>query len=136
MSSRNRWGIDGAARVGVAVDRALIYGKVGVATGRFDFSSSFAQNDGSFISFQSGSSTLTGVVLGAGIEYAFATNWSAKLEYDRTDYLARSVSFVSVDNLGDVNFSNSNETATTNIVKAGINYRFFAGGPGVVVAKY
>jgi opacity protein-like surface antigen len=38
-----------------------------------------------------GGTNLTGLLLGGGIEYAFAPNWSAKLEYDHIGYLSRNV---------------------------------------------
>jgi opacity protein-like surface antigen len=60
------------------------------------------------------------------VEYAFAPNWSAKLEYDRVGYLSRNI------DLG-ANGSN-NQSVTTNTVKAGVNYKFF-GPSAVVVAK-
>jgi len=69
---------------------------------------------------------LTGLLLGLGVEYAFAPNWSAKLEYDHVGYLSRNI------DLG-ANGSN-NQSVTTNTVKAGVNYKFF-GPSAVVVAK-
>jgi len=92
-TSANRWSADVAIRAGVAIGRALIYGKAGVASGRFDFAENLAVNDGSFSNFQNGSANLTGLVFGAGLEYAFAANWSAKFEFDRTDYLSPNVQF-------------------------------------------
>jgi outer membrane immunogenic protein len=62
---------------------------------------------------------------GGGIEYAFAPDWSAKLEYDHTGYLSRHV---------ELGIETNNESATTNTVKAGINYKFF-GSAGVVAAR-
>ena len=136
FSSRNRWDVDVAARAGLAVGRALIYGKVGVASGRFEFSENFAFNNGSFSSFQDGSATLTGVLFAAGIEYAFAPNWSAKLEYNRIDYLTPAVQLVSgFSGAGGTNVSSNTETAVINVAKLGINYHFFA-GLGPVTAKY
>jgi outer membrane immunogenic protein len=120
-SDRNRWSADLAARGGIAFDRALLYGKAGVAAGRFDF---FDASNG-VTDFQGGA-TLTGLLLGLGAEYTFAPNWSAKLEYDHAGYLSRKVDLTP-------QFSTS-ESATTNTVKAGINYKFF-GPSGVVVAK-
>jgi outer membrane immunogenic protein len=120
-SDRNSWSADLAARTGVAFDRALLYGKAGVAAGRFNFFETNNQNFGVLL----GSTTLTGLLLGTGIEYAFAPDWSAKLEYDHTGYLSRHV---------DLGIETNNESATTETVKAGINYKFF-GPSGVVVAK-
>jgi outer membrane immunogenic protein len=120
-SDRNRWTADIAARGGIAFDRALLYGKVGAAAGRFDFFTS--DNAGNFLQ---GGTTLTGLLLGLGVEYGFAPNWSAKLEYNHVGYLSRNVS------LGLVNTS---ESAITNTVKAGINYKFFGPSGFVVSAR-
>jgi outer membrane immunogenic protein len=68
---------------------------------------------------------LTGLLLGLGVEYAFAPSWSVKLEYNHIGYLARNVP------LGTFNTS---ESVTTNTVKGGINYKFY-GPSAVVVAK-
>ncbi len=127
-SNRNAWSADLAARGGIAFDRALLYGKAGVAAGRFVFSEANSLN---IFGVLQGSTTLTGLLLGTGIEYAFAPNWSAKLEYDHTGYLSRHV---------DLGIITSNQSATTNTVKAGINYKFygplgFFSSSGVVVAR-
>ncbi len=129
-SDTSRWTADIAARTAITFDRALLYGKAGVAGGRFDF---FAvDNKGVFLQ---GGATLTGLLLGLGIEYAFAPNWSAKLEYDHVGYLSRDINLgaqASTNNLGAQ--ASTNESVTTNTVKAGINYKFF-GPSGVVVTK-
>ena len=75
-------------RAGLAFDRALVYGKTGIAEGRFAFSEADI-----FGPFASGATTLTGVLLGVGLEYGFAPNWSAKLEYDHIEYAGRTVHF-------------------------------------------
>ena len=125
-SDRSRWSADLAARTGIAFDRALLYGKAGVAAGRFEFFD--VDNVANSITggFLQGGATLTGLLLGGGVEYAFAPNWSAKLEYDHVGYLARNI---------DLGANGStNESVTTNTVKAGINYKFY-GPSGVVVAR-
>jgi opacity protein-like surface antigen len=115
--TRNRWSADVAVRAGLAFDRGLLYGKAGVAAGRFAFS----ERD-SFGEFENGAATLTGVLLGLGIEYGFAPNWSAKLEYDHIEYPGRVV-HVDRDVL-DAGPFNSTQFASVNLIKAGINYRF------------
>jgi len=72
----------------------------------------------------------TGLLLGGGIEYAFAPNWSARLEYDHVGYLSRDVDLTA--SLGPPIIVD--ESATTNVVKAGINYKFF-GPSGAIVAR-
>jgi opacity protein-like surface antigen len=121
---RNHWTADLAARGGVAVDRALIYGKAGVAQGGFALSSMDSTGN-----FAKASGALTGVLLGDGIEYAFAPNWSAKLEYDHIDYVGRDLLFTGIPS-GSI----TRESVSASLVKIGINYHF-AGG-NTIVAKY
>jgi len=69
-----------------------------------------------------------GYTVGAGLEYMFAQNWSAKAEYQYYDF--GSTQFVNPAALAPFgSFRNDEHT-----VKVGINYRFNFGGP--VVAKY
>ena len=56
----------------------------------------------------------------------FAPNWSVKLEYDYVGYLSRNV---------DLHTASTSESTTTNIVKGGINYKFFGPSAFVVSAK-
>ncbi len=69
--------------------------------------------------------TTVGYTIGAGLEYMFAPNWSAKAEYQYY-------------NFGNTSFttpvSNVAFNRDVNTVKLGVNYRFNLGGP--VVAKY
>ncbi len=69
-----------------------------------------------------------GYTVGAGLEYMFAQNWSAKAEYQYYDFgKSTFVTPVALAPFGS--FRNDEHT-----VKVGINYRFNFGGP--VVAKY
>ena len=80
---------------------------------------------------ESGSASRDGWTVGAGLEYMFAPNWSAKVEYDYYDFGNKSTLLVSPAGVaGDT----INSKLTVNTVKAGVNYHFNWGGP--VVAKY
>lgn len=84
--------------------------------------------------------TRVGWTVGAGAEYAFSPNWSAKLEYLYYDLgRATAVNFTSQTN-PVVFWAGSAGTLTTrftgHIVRAGVNYRFGWGGPAAVVARY
>lgn len=105
-------------RVGFAADNFLIYGKGGYA---------YMINDFTAAGF--GGSTWEmryhpGWTVGVGLEYGFAGNWSAKIEYMFASYLAEPY----------VNFGGTTLAADVQTVKAGINYRFGWGQP--VTARY
>jgi outer membrane immunogenic protein len=69
-----------------------------------------------------------GYTLGAGVEYMFAQNWSAKVEYQYYNF--GSANFVTPAGL--VPFGSF--TTDDHVVKAGVNYRFNWGAP--VAARY
>ncbi len=95
-------------RLGYAVDRTLVYGTGGLAWASTKF------NDGA----SSDKQTNIGWTIGAGLEYAFAPNWTAKVEYLYADYGSDTYN-VTVP---------TNVDLTTNTVKVGVNYLFGTGG--------
>jgi outer membrane immunogenic protein len=74
--------------------------------------------------------TRVGWTAGAGAEWGFAPNWSAKIEYLYVDL--GSVNYTSLNSVTVGATINHDHRLTENLVRVGINYRF--GGP--VVAKY
>jgi outer membrane immunogenic protein len=111
-------------RVGYAFDRLLPYATIGVAYGRVH------GQFGAGCVAACNTSTETGLTYGGGVEWAFAPNWSAKIEYLRVD-LGRT-SFQSPGGgdplaLGKPEF---------NVVRVGLNYKFGDWGKSPVVAKY
>jgi outer membrane immunogenic protein len=81
VSANDRWITTLAARVGVAANNWLFYAKGGggwVGVNEFTLTNVTA---GAAIS-SSNSNSNTGWLAGAGIEWAFAPNWTAKVEYD------------------------------------------------------
>jgi len=117
------------ARVGVTpVDRLLLYLTGGLAYGHVDYAAntSFSPVFGYPIAF---GKTKVGWTAGAGAEWAFAQNWSAKLEYL---YLGDQ-SAIANPNQPNPPFQVGYDWKTqARIVRAGLNYKF--GGP--VVARY
>ena len=73
----------------------------GTATGRFD---------------------RTGWLVGAGFEYAFLGNWSAKVEYD---YMQFGSITERLTTAGGLTATDASVKLNTQVIKAGINYRFF-----------
>jgi outer membrane immunogenic protein len=112
-------------RLGYTWGPALLYAKGGYAYSDYNESLTLG---GVPQAFALNSSHHDGYTVGAGLEYMFAQNWSAKVEYQYYNF--GSTSFVSPAAL--VPFGSIRNDEHT--VKAGINYRFNWGGP--VVAKY
>jgi outer membrane immunogenic protein len=112
----NNWLATARARVGYAADRVLFFGTAGGA---------FANMQTTYSGVQS-STTKAGWTAGAGVEWAFADNWTAKVEYLYID-------------LGTFNGNCSTVACTTgtggpvlpvsaslteNLIRAGVNFKF------------
>jgi outer membrane immunogenic protein len=120
-------------RVGWAYTPAfMVYGTAGAAFADLrihEFDSTAAVGSAAFIGATE-THQYAGWTVGAGAEWGFAPNWSAKVEYlymdlGRQDFFANTVT-------GCCTFQSTR--LTDNVVRAGINYRFNLARP--VVAKY
>ena len=92
------------ARAGVAVDRALVYGTAGYAGGANKVTTAAG----------SGSKWENGYAAGAGIEYAFTNNVSAKAEYLYTHLNDKNYALTGVTTAG----------SNTSAIRSGVNYKF------------
>src|SRR5476651_1331243 len=101
--TRNDWLSTARGRLGYAVDRFLPYVTGGAAFGDIKTSAT---------GFADSHSTKVGWTAGGGIEAALAGPWTAKLEY----------LYVDLGRGGGI--AGSDASFKTNIVRAGINYRF------------
>jgi outer membrane immunogenic protein len=113
-------------RIGYTWGPALLYGKGGYA---------WRDNNNLAVSiagvpqpFSTDGSRRDGFTVGAGLEYMFAPNWSAKVEYQYYNFGKTTFNTGPADVIG-ARFRDDEHT-----VKAGVNYRFGWGGP--VAAKY
>lgn len=133
--TKNKYDYDIAVRLGVALDRTLIYGKVGWVWGQFDFHF-FDNNPGGIPFTHTGASALSGLMLGLGAEHALGGNWSVKFEYNYLNFASKRVNFTHCDVPGGcfIEFYDA-QSADKHIVKLGVNYQFGL-GKGPVVAKY
>jgi outer membrane immunogenic protein len=119
-SANNRWVATVAARFGVAFDRWLVYGKAG---GGWVGSDSFTITNvttGASIS-GSNNNTNSGWLVGGGVEWAFANNWSAKIEYDFLGLSNQTFTSPGIILPGDT-FSSGNRNIQ--MAKFGVNYKF------------
>ncbi len=108
-----------AARLGVAFDRVLVYGKGGAAWASDKYS--FTSVTPTLLPTFNGSETRWGWMVGAGLEYAFYDNWSAKIEYNYLGFNTGNFTFTDVT--GSF-FLNNSIQQQLHVVKAGINYRW------------
>ena len=109
------------ARLGYAVDHWLFYGKGGVAwaSNKYSVVGTFNGGAGLGLPFDfEGLSVRTGWTAGAGVEWAFADDWSARLEYDYYDFGTHTATMNDVVNgPGPLSFR-----TTMQMVKLGVNF--------------
>jgi outer membrane immunogenic protein len=106
--TRNTWLATGRGRIGYAWDKLLPYLTGGAAYGSVKMSPNTGLSE---------SKNKLGWTAGAGIEYDFMNEWSAKVEYLYVD-LGKSTCGAATCGIDtDVTFK-------TNLVRLGVNYRF------------
>jgi outer membrane immunogenic protein len=126
VTSRNDQLGSVTGRLGYTWGPALLYAKGGYAWR--DNSNIGASIAGTPAAFTTDGNHKDGYTVGAGLEYMFAPNWSAKAEYQYYNFGKTSFTSGPPDIVG---VSSRNDEHT---VKVGVNYRFGWGGP--VAAKY
>jgi|SRR5665213_1835018 len=114
-------------RLGYTWGPTLLYAKGGYAWRNNDNIN--VMSGGFPAAFTTGGDRKDGYTVGAGLEYMFAPNWSAKLEYQYYNFGNTTFGAGSPPDVIGTRFRNDENT-----VKAGINYRFGWGGP--VAARY
>jgi outer membrane immunogenic protein len=126
-SMKTDWLFTLRPRAGLTVNNWLFYVTGGLAVGNEKFAQSIFFPASGSVNAGSVSKTNAGWTVGGGAEWAFAGNWSAKLEYLYVDL--GSVSFTSLNSVVGANatFVHSADLRE-NIVRLGLNYRF--SGPG------
>jgi outer membrane immunogenic protein len=127
LTMRNRWSGALSLRAGVVVDRALVYGKVGVAATNFHYE---AVAVAPFSGVATADTTRAGLLLGVGAEFALTDRWSAKLEYDHVDFGHRSLNLIGsitgssqFGTVIDPGFVTIGVKERMDLVKVGINYK-------------
>lgn len=142
VTDRLDWYSTVRARAGLAYDQFLVYATGGVAFGNFQSNTAvqfatfpvFPVYNGAQ-HFGSASTTRTGAVVGAGLEYAFQ-NWSVKVEYlfidfgSSLNYFSPLVaSGVTPAPVGGYGWSTQMGRSIENVVHVGLNYHFNWGAP-------
>jgi outer membrane immunogenic protein len=116
FDSDDNWLATATGRIGLAADRALFYVKGGAA---------WLNVDDSFSAFgltaRANDVTRTGWTVGAGVEWAFAPAWSAKLEYDFMNFGTDTPRFCLNGCAGGLDIEQD-----VHLVTVGLNYRFWS----------
>jgi len=113
------------ARFGYSWDRWLMYVKGGAAWAADEY-----QATNSYWGSYNAAETRSGWTLGAGLEWAFADHWSARLEYNLYDFGSRTLQFVYVPGTGTpagggaLPVSPENVNQQIQALTVGLNYRF------------
>jgi outer membrane immunogenic protein len=110
-------------RIGWAAGQWLPYVTAGAAFANSSFKqvNSYAIESSGGIENFSAANLRVGWVAGAGLEYAFTPNWSAKIEYLHLDFgTSAATGIIPVQS---VNVSHAADF-TSDVVRAGINYKF------------
>jgi outer membrane immunogenic protein len=102
-------------RAGYAADRVLFYGTAGGAAGN-------VQTGLNTLSLQS--NTEYGWTAGAGIEWAFADNWTAKVEYLFVDLGNSTCNTPANCGFDTTTVANNSVKFTESMVRAGVNFKF------------
>jgi outer membrane immunogenic protein len=108
-TTKSDWLATVRGRAGYAWDRVLFYGTGGAAFANVQAASGF-------LPFSS--TTQAGWTAGAGIEYAFLPNWTAKVEYLFVDLANASCGFASCGG------TTTTVSLTENVFRGGINFKF------------
>jgi outer membrane immunogenic protein len=119
-------------QVGYAWNSVLLYAKGGAAVTSRNFD--FVRNSDNQVTASFNDSNRWSPTVGVGLEFGFAPNWSAAIEYDHIFEGTRDVRFV--DRAGVPLVATYHTGGDTDLVMARINYRFGWGGGVPVAAKY
>ena len=122
-----------APRLGLAWDRVLLYAKGGAACAHDDYWLTGVQAHVAGMTFATANETRWGWMVGAGIEYALAQNWSVKVEYNYLDFGTKRIFFTSTGLVPQPPFD-EDIRQKIQVVKVGLNYKFDWGGP--LAARY
>jgi outer membrane immunogenic protein len=93
--SRNLWDAALSVRAGLAIERALVYGKLGAVWGRFEYSVN-NPHGGDHLPTVDGKGDFVGVLIGVGFDYALTDKWIARFEYNYIDYGNKMVNFTEI----------------------------------------
>lgn len=116
LGTDTQWLATATGRVGYAFDRVLVYAKGGGAWIQETQSVTVGA-----LNTNDGGRTRAGWTAGGGWEYAFADNWSVKIEYNYMDFGTKGTTTCT---LGVCAATGVNDKETLHAVFLGLNFRF------------
>jgi outer membrane immunogenic protein len=117
-STKLTWLADITGRAGYAWNNWLLYAKGGAAWTHVDGSSVTGPV---VVNTTAGSETRSGWIIGGGVEWGFASHWSAKIEYDYFDFGTADIIRVTASN----GFQNHRDSKlTVNVAEIALNFHF------------
>jgi outer membrane immunogenic protein len=120
-----KWVATLAGRLGYAINNWMFFGKGGWAWQGVSASSLNFNAAGTLTSTSAWSNPPNGWTIGTGMEWVFAPNWSAKLEYDFVKFSTAHVTVINTNIATSAVTSFAlNSAFSLNIVKLGVAYRF------------
>jgi outer membrane immunogenic protein len=111
------WLADATGRVGVVFNRAMVYGKGGVAWTSITHSTLVGEE----LNVSNKDQSRTGWLIGGGVEYALNRYWSISGEYDYIDFGSDRYELHQQATGTFTHFSDYHPTM--NVIKVGINYK-------------
>jgi outer membrane immunogenic protein len=120
-SVKTNWLFTARPRLGYAIDTWLPYITGGLAVTQIKYATTYADVTGN-TEAAGQSSTRTGWTIGGGLEHVFSQNWTAKIEYLYANFGSTATSGPVLPSNGQT--FNHNVSLTSQIVRAGINYKF------------
>ena len=105
-------------RLGIAVDRALLYVKGGFAYANFRLG--VTDSVPPLTTDATERLTYTGWTIGGGVEFALTQNWLIKTEYQFMDFGRKSISAVASDGITDT----WKHDPSAHLIRLGLNYKF------------
>jgi len=147
LETKVDWLAIASARAGFVVgDKLLLYGKGGLAIAEEKQSRTVAVTTpgvSSTVTALNAKPVHTGVVVGAGAEYALGGNWSAKIEYDYIRMFGQAFTGTGIETInapplvGQADFLQKFDKMSQDmhLIKFGVNYHFNP-MPVVVSARY
>jgi outer membrane immunogenic protein len=132
-STSSDWLFTSRLRAGWAINSVLLYATGGLALTDLTVSNSYSDNDFAFVPGPSGatgdsktSQLQKGWTIGGGMEAALYRNWTVKVEYLFVDLgsLSTTNTVTNPTIPGGENHITTSSDLTSQIVRAGLNYRF------------